>query len=112
MALKRIELDLYIWEGLEANQPSVPQYQINKSRIDTHTNITIEIGELVRDYLEVSFNDDYASETRWVRAVVRYYDENDRKIGYITCSEKELDRFLSEKEFMGKKVSRTDSNKI
>jgi len=82
MALKRIELDLYIWEGLEANQPSVPQYQINKSRIDTHTNITIEIGELVRDYLEVSFNDDYLSETRWVRAVVRYYDESDNPYTY------------------------------
>ena len=77
MALKRVEVDLYIWEGVIGNQPSIPQYEINKTRIDTHTNITLEIGELVRDYLEVSFNDDYNSETRWVRAVVSYFDDSD-----------------------------------
>ncbi len=44
--------------------------------------------------------------------VVRYYDENDRKIGYETCSAKELEGFLSKKEFFGKRVYRVDSNKI
>ena len=82
MALKRVEVDLYIWEGLITSQPSIPQYEINKSRIDTHNNITVEIGELVRDYLEVSFNDDYVSETRWVRAVVEYFDESDNPYTY------------------------------
>jgi hypothetical protein len=82
MALKRVEVDLYIWEGLIGNQPSIPQYEINKARIDTHNNITLEIGELVRDYLELSFNDDYVSETRWVKAVVYYYDESDSPYTY------------------------------
>lgn len=82
MALKRVEVDLYVWEGLIGNQPTVPQYEINKARIDTHNNITIEIGELVRDYLELSFNDDYVSHTRWVRAVVEYYDESDNFYSY------------------------------
>lgn len=82
MALKRVEVDLYIWEGLIGNQPTVPQYEINKARIDTHNNITLEIGELVRDYLELSFNDDYASHTRWVRAVVEYFDESDNFYSY------------------------------
>jgi hypothetical protein len=82
MALKRIELDLYIWEGLITNQPSIPQYEINKARIDTQNNITIEIGELVRDYLEITFNDDYLSQTRWVRAVVDYFNEADEPYTY------------------------------
>jgi len=82
MALKRVEVDLYVWEGLIGNQPSIPQYEINKARIDTHNNITIEIGELVRDYLELSFNDDYVSHTRWVRAVVEYFDESDNPYTY------------------------------
>ena len=73
---------MYIWEGLIGNQPTVPQYEINKARIDTHNNITLEIGELVRDYLELSFNDDYASHTRWVRAVVEYFDESDNFYSY------------------------------
>ena len=82
MALKRVEIDLYIWEGLITNQPTTPQYEINKSRIDTHNNITVEIGELVRDYLEVSFNDDYLSQTRWVRAVVEYFTQADEPYTY------------------------------
>tara|TARA_R110002049_G_scaffold40639_7_gene123513 strand:+ start:610 stop:1593 length:984 start_codon:yes stop_codon:yes gene_type:complete len=77
MALKRIKLDLYIWEGVETGQPTTAQYVIEKSRIDTQNNILVEIGELVRDYLEVSFNDDYISETRWVRAVVELFDDDD-----------------------------------
>ena len=82
MALKRIELDLYVWSGTETSAPSIPQYEINKSRIDTHDNITLEIGELVRDYLEISFNDDYNSQTKWVRAVIEYFDESDNPYTY------------------------------
>ena len=70
-------MDLYIWEGLQTAQPSTPQYEINKSRIENNLNITLEIGELVRDYLNVTFNNDYLSNTRWVRAVVDYYDQSD-----------------------------------
>jgi len=82
MALKRVEISLYVWEGLSTGQPSTPQYRIDKSRIDTHNNITIEIAELVRDYLEITFNDDYSSHTRWVRAVVEYYDDSDNPYTY------------------------------
>jgi len=82
MALKRIKLDLYIWEGLITNQPTIQQYQINKSRIDTHSNINLEIGELVRDYIDIYFNDDYSSHTRWVRAVVEYFNEADEPFTY------------------------------
>lgn len=92
MALKRVEVDLYVWEGLIGNQPTVPQYEINKARIDTHNNITLEIGELVRDYLELSFNDDYVSHTRWVRAVVEYYDESDN---YYTYGNPEVFDFIA-----------------
>ena len=83
MALKRIELSLYIYEGiLQTNKPDTPQYQISKSRIDTHSNITLEIGELIRDYLTVSFNDDYNSNTRWVEADVTYFDNSDQPFTY------------------------------
>ena len=77
MALKRIELDLYIYDGLIGDIPLEPQYQIKKQRIDTHNNITLEIGELIRDYISVYFNDDYVSYTKWIRAVVTYFDSSD-----------------------------------
>lgn len=83
MALKRIELSLYIYEGiLQTNKPVTPQYQINKSRIDTHSKITLEIGELIRDYLTISFNDDYNSNARWVEADVTYFDDADQPFTY------------------------------
>ena len=83
MALKRIELDLYIYEGvLETNIPSTPNYRINKARIDTHDKITLEIGELIRDYLTPTFNDDYISHTRWVEAVVTSFDSADQPFTY------------------------------
>ncbi len=83
MALKRIELKLYIYQGiLYQDKPSEPQYIINKSRIETHDNITLEIGELVRDYLEITFNNDYLSHTRWVEADVLYYDQADNLYTY------------------------------
>ena len=76
MALKRIELKLYIYDGLLGSKPTTgPQYEISKSAIDTQTNITLEIGELVRDYLDISFNDDYTPYSKWVEAVVTFYDQ-------------------------------------
>ena len=77
MALKRIELELFIYDGLFASAPITPNYEIQKARIDTHTNITVEIGELVRDYLTLTFNDDYISYTKWVLANVTFFDESD-----------------------------------
>lgn len=82
MALKRIELDLYIYDGLVTDLPTTPQYQIKKQRIDTQNNITLEIGELVRDYLDVYFNNDYVSYTKWVHAVVTYFDSADQPFTY------------------------------
>ena len=82
MALKRIELKLYVFDGLITNKPSTPQYEINKSVISTHNNITVEIGELIRDYINITFNDDYLSHTKWVEAVVTYFDQADQPYTY------------------------------
>ena len=83
MSLKRIELDLYVYEGLETAYSAMnPNYQINKSRIEGHDNITLEIGELVRDYLEVTFNNDYLSHTRWVKGIVKYFNQADEPYTY------------------------------
>jgi hypothetical protein len=83
MALKRVELDLFIYDGIvETNKPSTPDYQINKARIETHNNITLEIGELIRDQFNITFNDDYISHTKWVEADVNYFDDADQPFTY------------------------------
>jgi len=76
MALKRVEVDLYVWEGLVSAQPSTPAYSIDKSVISGQTNITLEIAELVRDYLTQTFNNDYTSVARYVRSIVNSYDDS------------------------------------
>ena len=75
MALGSVTLRLYVYSGTENSYSDADlKYTINKNIISGQENIILEIGELVRDYLEPNFNNDYASYTKWVSAVVTYYD--------------------------------------
>ena len=75
MALEKIDLKLYVYSGTSGNYTSSDlKYQISKERISSQNNIVLEIGELVKDYLTSSFNNDYLCSTKWVSAVVQYYD--------------------------------------
>lgn len=76
MALGRAILNLKVYTGLETDHTSNNIiYTIDKNVIGNDNQITFEIGELVRDYLDITFNDDYVSHTRWVRADVEYFDD-------------------------------------
>lgn len=77
MALGKATLNLYIYQGTVGSYISTDlQYTISKDIIQGEQNIVMEIGELVRDYLDITFNNDYVSHTRWVTAVVNYFDQN------------------------------------
>lgn len=76
MALGSVRLQLYVYDGTEGSfSDNDLKYTMNKSVITGESNIVLEIGELVRDYLNVTFNDDYTCTAKWVSAVVFYYDE-------------------------------------
>lgn len=77
MGLKRVVVDIFIWDGLVTAQPATPEYTIDKTRLSGQTNITLEIGELIRDFFTISFNDDYTSIARYVRTVVTSFDDSD-----------------------------------
>jgi len=75
MALGKAQLDLYVYSGVVgAYNDSHLRYSITKNKISGKTNIVLEIAELVRDYLDISFNDDYTSQAVWATAVVRRFD--------------------------------------
>lgn len=77
MALGSVEVYLYVYDGTAGSYSSNDlKYTINKDVIAGQTAITLEIAELVRDYITVSFNDDYTCNAKWVTAVVYYFDEN------------------------------------
>ena len=52
-------LELYCWTGRFDNQPTSPQYTITKTNPDSNNTIRFEIAELVQDYIEIVFNNDY-----------------------------------------------------
>lgn len=75
MALKSVTIKLYIYSGTEGVYTSSDlKYTISKDRISTNTNITIEIANLVRDYLYTIFNNDYTSYAKWVTVSQTLYD--------------------------------------
>ena len=70
MAFESVNLQIYIYSGTSGSYTDTDlKYTISKSLIGTDLNIMFEIGELVRDYITVSFNNDYLSNTIWVSTV-------------------------------------------
>jgi len=75
MALGSITLRLYIYSGTEGSYSENDlKYTLSKNIISGQDNIILEIAELVRDYLEINFDGTYTSHTKWVSAVVNYFD--------------------------------------
>jgi len=59
-------LELYCWVGKWEDQPSSFQYTITKSSPDSNNTIRFEISELIQDYIEVLFNNDYTRTSEGV----------------------------------------------
>tara|TARA_R100000951_G_scaffold74166_1_gene62495 strand:- start:825 stop:1817 length:993 start_codon:yes stop_codon:yes gene_type:complete len=77
MALKSVTLKLYIYSGTQGSYTASDlKYTISKDRISTKSSITIEIANLVRDYIDTTFNDDYVSSTKWVTVSQTLYDSD------------------------------------
>lgn len=83
MSLRTAILQLYVYSGTEGAQTASDlKYTIEKEIIDGDTKILFEIGELVRDYIDITFNDDYVCNTKWVTAITTLYDENNEIFTY------------------------------
>ena len=58
----------------------VPQYNLSKQVIGSTAKISFEVSELIRDYLDVSFDGDYDTtaegSSKWVRTVLTAVDGN------------------------------------
>jgi len=58
MNLDSAELKIYIYTS--GGKPSSPQYTLSKSKISNDSVINFEISELIKDYINVSFNGSYS----------------------------------------------------
>jgi len=83
MALTTVDLKLYIYEGISGSYTDNDlKYELQKEMLSGDTNVVFEIAELVRDYIETTFNDDYLSKTIWVTSIATLLDENDQVYTY------------------------------
>lgn len=77
MALKSIRAKIYVYTGTEGTYTDNDlAYEINKDRISSQDDIILEIANLVRDYLNQTFNNDYPSHAVWVTVIVNYTNES------------------------------------
>ena len=81
--LKNVNLEIYIYSGTSGSYSSTDlKYTLQKEIIAGQTSIVFEVAELVRDYITVSFNNDYVCNTVWVTTVATLQDENDQPFTY------------------------------
>ena len=83
MSLRTAVLQLYVYSGTSgSNTSSDLKYTIEKEIINGDTKILFVGGELVRDYIDLTFNNDYVCNTKWVTATTTLYDENNEIFTY------------------------------
>ena len=71
-------LKLYIWNGSSSSQPSAETYNIRKSGVQI---VFFEIAELIRDYLDTTFDGNYNGQAVWVSTSLRAYDSYNVEVG-------------------------------
>ena len=69
--LTSVDIDLYIYEGTQVTDRGAAKYSLSSTAVDDE--VTFEISELVKDYLDFSFNNDYLSESIWVDYQITQY---------------------------------------
>ena len=83
-------LDIEIYTGNETTGYSgTPQYNLSKQIILNTTKISFEISELIRDYLDITFDGDYDNPAeqscKWVRTTLTAFDGNGVQLNMRVC---------------------------
>lgn len=68
---------LKIWNGVKTSAPSTPQYILRKDlTVPTTGNkyATFEVAELIRDYINITFDGTYSCDALWVTFGFTIYD--------------------------------------
>ena len=69
--LESAKLDLYVYTGTQITNRGTIKYTLNSTAYDNR--VTFEISELVRDYLDITFDGNYDSQMVWVDYQVTEY---------------------------------------
>ena len=82
MAFKTAKLSLYIYSGTAGVYTSSDlKYRLTKDVIGSQTKAVLEIGELIRDYIDNTFDGStYQSQSKWVTANVELFNSSGASI--------------------------------
>ena len=85
-------LAISIWSGSVTSPPSTAQYSLRKSASGLYLNF--EISELVRDYLDITFDGNYNGQAVWVKWVHTAFDSSNAIIfGPYTATQLAFDGY-------------------
>ena len=92
-------LDIEIYTGDKTTgYTGTPTYSLSKQIILTKTQISFEIAELIRDYLDASFDGDYDTtaegSAKWVRTILTAKDGNGVQLSQTISTDLAFDSFL------------------
>ena len=79
-------LQIEIYKGDKDNDyTGTADYVLKKSKIGTDTNIIFEVSELVRDFIDMTFDGNYITTDqdhtcKWVRSIITAFDSSDTQL--------------------------------
>ena len=86
-------LDIYIWTG-QSNASTPIIYSLKKYALSGSIIISYEVSELIRDYLDVTFDGDYNGQSVWVKTIRTVYNSSNAVIGtFISTPLSALDSY-------------------
>ena len=79
-------LEIYIYSGAKTATVTA-DYNLQKSKIGTSTKVSFEISELIRDYLDVTFDGNYDTtaayegSAKWVKTIIKAFNSVGTQVG-------------------------------
>ena len=77
--ISKATLEIFIWQGNKDAPPTDPQYTLTKSKLSSEDVILFEVAELIKDYVDISFNGNYNEivQSSWVKFKITREFDND-----------------------------------